>query len=150
MSNQNTKKSPGIEFSVSSCTREMGMDNFGHLNSSLSSFYFYCVTRLEKNLTYVRLQLNLPLSVIRASTLLVGPSLPPFEREYFMGDPYWINLLVFDYQWLNCLFVSKQCYNLLNLYLKRKIWFLQNFLLSLKCFILKLNGNNKILFFGVD
>ena len=33
MSNQNTKKSPGIEFALFNCTGEMGMDNFGYLNS---------------------------------------------------------------------------------------------------------------------
>ena len=33
MSNQNTKKSPGIEFALFNCTEEMGMDNFGYVNS---------------------------------------------------------------------------------------------------------------------
>ena len=35
MSNQNTKKSNGIEFALLNCTGEMGMDNFGYLSSSL-------------------------------------------------------------------------------------------------------------------
>ena len=34
MSNQNIKKSPGIEFALFICTEEMEMDNFGYLNSS--------------------------------------------------------------------------------------------------------------------
>ena len=41
MSNQNTEKSPGIEFALFSRTCEMRMNNFGCLNSSLSSFYYY-------------------------------------------------------------------------------------------------------------
>ena len=35
MSNQNTKKSPEIDFALFNYTVEMGMDNFGYLNSSL-------------------------------------------------------------------------------------------------------------------
>ena len=35
MSNQNTKKSPGIEFVLFKCTREIGIDKFGYLNSAL-------------------------------------------------------------------------------------------------------------------
>ena len=37
MSNQSTSKRPGIEFTLFNCTEEIGMDNFGYLNSS---FYF--------------------------------------------------------------------------------------------------------------
>ena len=33
MSNQNTTKSPGIEFALFKCTGEMEMDNFGYLNN---------------------------------------------------------------------------------------------------------------------
>ena len=40
MSNQNTKKSPGMEFALFDCTGVMGMDNCGCLNSSLSLFLF--------------------------------------------------------------------------------------------------------------
>ena len=32
MSNQNTEKSPGIDFALFSRTCEMGMNNFGYLN----------------------------------------------------------------------------------------------------------------------
>ena len=46
MSNQNTEKSSGIEFALFSRTCEMGMNNFGCLNSSLSSF----ITMLTMNL----------------------------------------------------------------------------------------------------
>ena len=35
MLNQNTKKSPGIEFALFACTEEMRMDSFGFLNCSL-------------------------------------------------------------------------------------------------------------------
>ena len=34
MSNQNTKNSLRIEFVFYNCTEDMGMDNFGYLNSS--------------------------------------------------------------------------------------------------------------------
>ena len=37
MSNQNIKKSAGIEDELFNCTREMGMDNFGCQNSSLTN-----------------------------------------------------------------------------------------------------------------
>ena len=37
MSNQNTKKNPGIKCALFSCKGEKGMDNFGYLNSS---YYF--------------------------------------------------------------------------------------------------------------
>ena len=33
MSNQNTKKNPGIKCALSNCKGEKGMDNFGYLNS---------------------------------------------------------------------------------------------------------------------
>ena len=49
MLNQNiTEKSPGIEFAHFNCTREMGIDHFGYLNSSIFLFYFYFVTNLPK------------------------------------------------------------------------------------------------------
>ena len=32
---KNTNKCPGIEFALFNCTGEMGMDNFGYVNSSL-------------------------------------------------------------------------------------------------------------------
>ena len=35
MSDQNAMKSPGIEFALFNCTGEIGMDNFGYLNSTL-------------------------------------------------------------------------------------------------------------------
>ena len=57
-----TQKNPGIEVAHFNCTGEMRVDNFGCLNSSLSLFYVYFVTNLRKKvMTYVRLQLNLPL-----------------------------------------------------------------------------------------
>ena len=35
MSNQNAKKSPGIEFTLFNSMMEIAMDNFGYLNSTL-------------------------------------------------------------------------------------------------------------------
>ena len=35
MSNQNAKKRPEMEFAFFNCMREIGMDNFGYLNSGL-------------------------------------------------------------------------------------------------------------------
>ena len=48
ISNQNTKKSRGIAFALFNCTGEIGMNNFGYLNSSLSLFDFYFVMNLRK------------------------------------------------------------------------------------------------------
>ena len=79
MSFKNTKKSHGITGALFNCTGEMRMDNFSCLNSSISLFCFYFVTNLrrkKKKKAYVRLQLSLPPSPIRASTLLAGPPLP--------------------------------------------------------------------------
>ena len=46
MSNQNSKKSPGIEGAAFNVTKEMGMVNFGCLNSLLSLFYFHFIKNL--------------------------------------------------------------------------------------------------------
>ena len=43
MLNQNTKKSPGIEFAICNCTEEMGMDN-EPANKNLCRTYFYSWT----------------------------------------------------------------------------------------------------------
>ena len=48
MLNQNTKKSAGIEFALIDYMGEMGMDNFGCLNSSLF-FFFFSNESAEKN-----------------------------------------------------------------------------------------------------
>ena len=48
MLNQNTKKSPGIEFALFTCTGEMGMDSFGFLNCSLILLLF-CNKPAKKN-----------------------------------------------------------------------------------------------------
>ena len=40
MSNQNAKKSTGIEFTLFNSTTEIGMDNFGYLNSALYLLLF--------------------------------------------------------------------------------------------------------------
>ena len=40
MLNQNTKKSPGVEFAIYNCTEEMGMDN-EPANKNLCCTYFY-------------------------------------------------------------------------------------------------------------
>ena len=49
MSNQNFKKSPGIKFTLTNCTREIGMDNFGYLNSALY-FILFCNKPAKKKL----------------------------------------------------------------------------------------------------
>ena len=96
MSNQNTKKSPGIEVAPFYCKEDIEMDNCGCLNISLSLFYFYFVTNLQKKkkiMAYARLQLSLPPSHYAFSCTT---SRSPFELKYFMDDPtmqrYW-NLL---------------------------------------------------------
>ena len=66
MLNKNTKKSPEIKRELFNCTGEMGMDNFGCLNSSLILFCFYFVTNLRKKIYGVL-------------TLTVKPSTPPYE-----------------------------------------------------------------------
>ena len=51
-----------MEFALFNCTEEMGMNNFGYLNSLISLFYFCFATNLRnKIMVYVSLQLNLPL-----------------------------------------------------------------------------------------
>ena len=106
-SNQNTEKSPGIEFKLFNCMGEMGMDNFAYLNNSLSLFYFYFVTNLRKKIMVdVHLQLNLPPHPIRASALLAGPSLPPPSVRTlwitpFMGKLYLTDSLFLHYYFLD-------------------------------------------------
>ena len=87
MSDQNTKKSPGIKVALFNGTGYMGMNIFGCLNRSLSLFYFCFLTNLRKKIfmAYIRLQLNPP----------PPPPSPPYEpvrrppskRTYFMDDP---------------------------------------------------------------
>ena len=49
--------------------------------------YFYFVMNLpEKLMTYVRLQLNLPLPLTQANTIVAGPPLPLSELTYFMNN----------------------------------------------------------------
>ena len=47
MTNQSTKKNPGITFAPFNCTREMGMDNFGYLKSSFC-FISFCSDPAKK------------------------------------------------------------------------------------------------------
>ena len=49
MSKQNTKKSPGIEFTFFNCTWKMRMDNFGYLNNSL---YFMSILQRTSEICY--------------------------------------------------------------------------------------------------
>ena len=56
------------------CTRNMGMNNFGCLNSSLSLFYFYFVKNLRKN--------------YGVSTLTAEPPSTPHEPIYFQLDHF--------------------------------------------------------------
>ena len=61
MSNQNTKKSPGIEGALFNCTRDMRMDNFGCLNAVVHFVYSISILHepAKKKLWRTRLQLNL-------------------------------------------------------------------------------------------
>ena len=77
MWNQNTKKSPRIKVAIFKCTRNMGLNIFGCLNSSFSLFLFCHELMIKNVMAYARIQLNLPLRSIRASTLLAGLNLPP-------------------------------------------------------------------------
>ena len=88
MSNQNTKKSPGIEIVLFNCTGETRIDNSGRLNSSLSSFYSYFVTNLRKKIwrTYVYCWTSAPPPYEPIRFQLDHPS-PPSDRMYFMDDP---------------------------------------------------------------
>ena len=76
---QNTKKSPGVEAALFNWMGEMGMNTFGCF-SFLALYLFWNETMKKKIMAYVRLQLNLPLPW--ASTLLAGPTVPPFESMY--------------------------------------------------------------------
>ena len=88
MSNQNIKKSPGIEFALFKCTHKMRINSFGYLNSSLSLFYFYFATNLQKKIYSVRtLTAEPPLSPIPASTLLAVPPLPPLSVRDLLMTP---------------------------------------------------------------
>ena len=84
MSNQNTKKSPGIKVALFNGTGDIGMNIFGCLNRSLSLFYFCFLTNLRKKnfMAYIRLQLKPPPSPPYEP---VRP--PPSKRTYFMDDP---------------------------------------------------------------
>ena len=76
---QNTKKCPGVETALFNWMGEMGMNTFGCF--SFLALYLFCNETMKKKImAYVRLQLNLPLPW--ASTLLAGPTVPPFESMY--------------------------------------------------------------------
>ena len=75
MSNQNTKKSPEFKCAPFNWAGELEMDNFSCLNSSVSVFYFYFVTKNIVNYGVHTLTVEPPSSPIRTSTLLVGPPL---------------------------------------------------------------------------
>ena len=75
MSNQNAKKSPGIAFTLFNSMMEIGMDNFGYLNSAL---HFYFVKNLQKKfMAYVRLQMNLPNSPNTSQHAFCWTATPP-------------------------------------------------------------------------
>ena len=80
MLNQNIKKSPGIEFPIFNCTGDMGMDNFGYLNSSISF-----MNLRKKIIAYVHLQLNLPAPPLES--VRFSPFFPFSERSNFMDGP---------------------------------------------------------------
>ena len=99
MSNQNTKKSPGIEFTLFNYTGDMEMNNSACLNSSLFLILF-CNEPAKKYYDARTLTVEPP--PIGSSTLLAGSSLPLpsvhtlcmtpdylFKRKYFTDKEYW-------------------------------------------------------------
>ena len=87
MSNQNIKRSPRIRFALCRCTREMGMDNFGYLNSSLyfiSVFKGTCKKNLWRTYAYSR---TFPSPHTSQCAFSWTTPFPPSERMYFMDDP---------------------------------------------------------------
>ena len=78
MSNQNTKKSPGIEGALFNCTRDMRMDNFGCLNAVVHFLYSISILHepAKKKIMAYTLTAKSPPSPIRASKLLARPPLP--------------------------------------------------------------------------
>ena len=70
-----------IEYALLNCTREIGTDNFGCLNSSFSVFYFYFVTNLRKKNQWRTYASR------RASTFLARPPLPPASARTLRMTP---------------------------------------------------------------
>ena len=88
MSNQNTKKSPGIKVALFNCTEGMGLDNFGCLNNSLSLFYCYFVSNLPKKNYGVRRLTAEPPSPPNTSQYAFSWTTPlPTECTYFINEP---------------------------------------------------------------
>ena len=98
ITNQNTKKNPGIEFTLFNYTRDMERNNFDCLNSSLSLILF-CNEPAKK---YDARTLTVEPPPIGSSTLLAGPSIPLpsvhtlcmtpyylFKRKHFTDKEYW-------------------------------------------------------------
>ena len=78
---QNTKKSPGVEAALFNLMGEMGMNTFGCF--SFLALYLFCNEPVKKKNYGVRtLAAEPPPPLIRASTLLAGPTLPPSESTY--------------------------------------------------------------------
>ena len=87
MLNQNTKKNPEIEGALFNCAGEIGMDDIGCLNSSLSLCYFYFVTSLQKNYGVRRLPAEPPSFPYTSQYAFSWTTPSPSERTYFMDDP---------------------------------------------------------------
>ena len=95
MSNENTKKSPGIECASFNCMEEIEMNNFAVWIAHSLLFCFYFVMNLRKNIyiAYIRLllKLSLPHTSQYAFSLTTRSS---SERTYFMNDPLLISLII--------------------------------------------------------
>ena len=86
MLNQNTKKSLGIVDALFNCMGQMGMDNFGCLNSSLSLFLL-CNEPAKKVMVHAYLQLT-PSPPTQASMLLARPPLHPPSIHTLWMTPF--------------------------------------------------------------
>ena len=94
MSNQNVKKSPGIEFVLFNCTREIGMDNYGYLNSALY-FILFCSKPAKKIYGVRTLAVEPPqFPQYEPVRFLLDRHTPSKGTYYTNDDPPWENSLI--------------------------------------------------------
>ena len=86
MSNQNAKKSPGIEFTLFNSTMEIGMGNLGYLNSGFTSFLF-CKKPAKKNYGVRTLTDEPPQCPQYEPARFLLDRHSPSKRTYYRNDP---------------------------------------------------------------